>query len=150
MKLLIALGIAAFGFIVKELLQKPRVFISFDHSEDVKYKRLLQAWNANPKFKFEFDSRGPDIAIASSNDGVIKAALTKKLKQASHLLVLVGKESHKSRWMKWEIEKAKELKLKIVAVKISKANISPDCLHEIGTVWVSSFQRKRIEAALNQ
>ena len=150
MRLLVTIGIVAAGFILKAFLQKPKVFISFDFSEDAKYKRLLQAWNSNPKFKFEFDSRGPDLAIASNTEAVIKSALTKKMKQASHLLVLVGKHSHKSKWMKWEIQKANELKLKIVAVKISKTNPTPEGLLGNGTIWVSSFQSKRIESALNQ
>lgn len=39
-------------------MAKPKVFVSYDHSEDSDYKRLLQAWDANPNFKFDFDSRG--------------------------------------------------------------------------------------------
>lgn len=35
-------------------MPKPKVFVSYDHSEDVLYKRLLQAWDANPDFAFEF------------------------------------------------------------------------------------------------
>lgn len=27
-------------------MAKPKVFVSYDHSEDVNYKRLLQAWDA--------------------------------------------------------------------------------------------------------
>ena len=40
-------------------MPKTKVFVSYDHSEDALYKRLLQAWDANPTFDFEFDSRGP-------------------------------------------------------------------------------------------
>lgn len=31
-----------------------KVFVSYDHSEDAHYKHLMQAWNANPDFDFEF------------------------------------------------------------------------------------------------
>lgn len=71
-------------------MSKLKVFISYDHSDDVHYKRLLQAWDANPDFDFEFDSRGPDVEIDSNDAGVVKAALTAKMKSATHLLVLVG------------------------------------------------------------
>jgi len=46
---------------------KPKVFVSYDHSEDVDYKHLLKAWDANSDFDFEFDSRGPDVRIYSDN-----------------------------------------------------------------------------------
>ena len=47
-------------------MPKPKVFVSYDHSEDAVYKYLLQAWDANPEFDFEFDSRGPNVAIAAT------------------------------------------------------------------------------------
>jgi len=91
-------------------MAKPKVFVSYDHSEDVLYKRLLQAWDANPDFDFDFDSRGPDTPIDSTAAGPIKAALAVKMKSATHLLVLVGALSSKSRWMNWEIDRAKTVR----------------------------------------
>lgn len=126
-----------------------KVFVSYDHSEDAHYKRLLQAWDANSNFDFEFDSRGPDVAINSSDASVIKGRLTYLLGTATHLLVIVGARSHTSRWMEWEIEKAKELRLRLVAVKIESANISPAGLLGAGTSWATSFTRERIIAALD-
>ena len=52
----IAIGIgAAIGHIFKKATEmaRPKVFVSYDHSEDVHYKRLLQAWDANPDFDFD-------------------------------------------------------------------------------------------------
>ncbi len=87
-------------------MAKLKVFVSYDHSEDAHYKYLLQAWDANSSFDFEFDSRGPDVAIDSSDAGVVKAALTAKMKTATHLLVLVGSKSSASKWIAWEIDRA--------------------------------------------
>ena len=78
-------------------MAKLKVFVSYDHSEDANYKRLLQAWDANPEFDFEFDSRGPHVAIDSTDAGVVKAALAKTMKTATHLLVLVGAKSASSK-----------------------------------------------------
>jgi hypothetical protein len=64
-------------------IAKTRVFVSYDHSEDVRYKRLLQAWDANPEFDFEFDSRGPDVARDSTNAATIRQALTRMMKEAT-------------------------------------------------------------------
>jgi hypothetical protein len=131
-------------------MAKTKVFVSYDHSEDVLYKRLLQAWDANPEFDFEFDSRGPDVAIDSDDAAVVKSALARLMKSATHLLVLVGEKSHSSKWMTWEIDRAKQTdtKLKLAAVKLAKANTTPNGLLNVGTAWATSFERDRIVEAL--
>lgn len=131
-------------------MAKTKVFVSYDHSEDAHYKRLLQAWDANSDFDFEMDSRGPDVAVNSTDAAVVKAALTTKMKSATHLLVLVGAKSHKSEWVAWEIERAKQpdTKLKLAAVKLAKENVSPFGLLSCGTAWATSFERDRIIEAL--
>jgi hypothetical protein len=133
-------------------MAKKTVFVSYDHSEDAHYKRLLQAWDANPDFDFEFDSRGPNVPIDSTDAAKIKQSLTRMMKDATHLLVLVGKESAKSKWMTWEIDRAKQedVKLKLAAVKLEKANTTPSGLLNAGTAWATSFERDRIVEALNQ
>jgi hypothetical protein len=132
-------------------MAKPKVFVSYDHSEDVNYKRLLQAWDANPEFDFEFDSRGPDTPIDSTAAGPIKSALAVKMKSATHLLVLVGAKSSKSKWMNWEIDRAKQsdIRLKLAAVKLAKDNPTPPGLLNVGAAWATSFERDRIVDALN-
>jgi hypothetical protein len=131
---------------------KTKAFVSYDHSEDAAYKRLLQAWDANPDFDFEIDSRGPDIPIDSQEAAKVKAALTSKMKSATHLLVLVGKKSQTSKWMQWEIARAKEsdVKLKLAAIKLEKENVTPSGLLNVGTSWATSFTRDRIVEALKQ
>jgi hypothetical protein len=95
------------------------VFISYDHSEDVHYKRLLEAWDANSNFDFQFENHSVRQPINSIYAPAIKTAITKKMQNASHLLVIVGAKSYTSSWIEWEINKAKELGLKIAAVKIN-------------------------------
>lgn len=132
-------------------MAKKRVFVSYDHSEDAHYKRLLQAWDANPDFEFDFDSRGPNVPVNSSDAAVIKQALTRMMKDATHLLVLVGEKSHTSDWMTWEIDRAKQadVNLKLAAVKLAKGNVTPPGLLGTGTSWATSFERDRIVQALN-
>lgn len=137
--------------LLRESMAKRKVFVSYDHSEDARYKRLLQAWDANPDFDFEFDSRGPNVPINSSDAATVKQSLTRMMKSATHLLVLVGEKSHRSSWMTWEIDRAKQsdIKLKLAAVKLAKANITPAGLLNTGTSWATSFGRDRIVQALN-
>jgi hypothetical protein len=131
-------------------MARTKVFVSYDHSEDAHYKRLLQAWDANPDFDFEFDSRGPNVPIDSTDAAVVKQGLTRLMNSATHLLVLVGKKSAQSRWIKWEVERAKQsdVKLKLAAVKLEKANEAPAGLLGVGASWATSFERDRIIEAL--
>lgn len=130
-------------------MAKHAVFISYDHSEDVHYKRLLEAWDANSSFDFQFENHSVRKPINSEFAPAIKAAITKKMKEASHLLVVVGEKSHTSSWIKWEIDKAKELDLKIAAVKINSTYSSPINLLGCGTSWATSFTKDKIIEALN-
>lgn len=131
-------------------MAKTKVFVSYDHSEDAHYKWLLQAWDANDDFDFEFDSRGPNVAINSTDAAAVKTALVKCMKSATHLLVLVGAESAESKWMSWEIERAKEadVQLKLAAVKLARDNETPSGLIGVGTSWATSFTRDRVVEAL--
>ena len=126
-----------------------KVFVSYDHSEDADYKRLLQAWDANTSFDFDFDSRGPNIPIDSYDASVIKGVLTTKMKSADYLLVIVGEKTHTSKWVRWEISQAKEsdVKLKIAAVKIRSYYQLPEGL--TGANISTNFTLDGIVQALN-
>lgn len=133
-------------------MAKKKVFVSYDHSEDLKYKNLLRAWDANENFDFEFDQRSPNEPIDSESATKIKQALTQKMKECDYLLVIVGEKSHKSKWMTWEISRAKEsdIKLKLAAVKIDGANTTPPGLLGTGTAFAQSFTLANIVSALDK
>ncbi|MDB5226224.1 MAG: TIR-like protein [Bacteroidota bacterium] len=127
-----------------------KVFISYDHSEDRHYKELLRAWDANSDFEFEFDVRSPNVAINSTDASVIKSTLTRMMKQADYLLVIIGEKSHESKWMRWEIETAKQadIKLKLAAVKIENSYNTPEGLLGAGASFARSFKEQEILNAL--
>lgn len=54
--------------------------------------------------------------INSSNDSVIKANITKHLKESDIVLAIAGVYATYSEWMIWEMERTKELGLKVVGV----------------------------------
>ena len=127
-----------------------KVFVSYDHSEDVHYKELLRAWDANTDFDFEFDLRSPNVPIDSSEAHVIQGSLTKKMKESDYILVIVGAKSYNSKWMKWEIDRAKQAdtNLKFAAGKISSGNTNPAGLPS-STAIANGFTLAGIVAALN-
>lgn len=136
---------------------KPTVFVSFDYDNDKHYKYLLEAWNKNPKFEFVFEDGTPQ-EIDSNNVGRIKAALTSKIKAATHTLVIVGKNSNdlhrKSsligyrNWINFEVSKSIELGKRIAAVKLDRTYTSPEELSGANASWAYSFTEENIIKAL--
>lgn len=136
---------------------KKRVCISFDYTEDNKYRNLLKAWDAHSNFEFSMSDKTPN-EISSNSYNYIKTVLSLRIKEANILLVVVGAETNtrhpnylgigEKNWQIWEIEKAKDLGKKIVAVKIKKTYVSPQKLLNSGVSWAMSFTQESILNAL--
>lgn len=134
------------------------IFVSFDYEHDKHYKYLLEAWHKNPNFKFVFDD-GTPTEINSNDVGRVKAALTTKIRNSTHTLVIVGKHSndpHRDRyligyknWINFEIAQSKANRSKIIAVKLDRSYESPEELYNSGVSWAQSFTEDSIIAALN-
>lgn len=130
-------------------MAKKNIFISYDYDNDKHYKNLLIAWDANKEFDFGFTDHSADISIDSNDAAAIKRAISAKINNATIFLCLVGKSTNKSKWVAWEIEKAVELKKKIVAVKIESTNTSPTGLLNVGAKWAMSFTFESIKKAID-
>jgi hypothetical protein len=131
------------------MANKKRVFISYDYENDKHYKNLLLAWDKNKQFDFYISDYSADISINSTNANAIKSVLSRYINQGTIFLVIVGTKTHKSNWVRWEIEKAVELNKKIVAVKTDRSNKVPDELYGIGASWAMSFTHESIINAIN-
>lgn len=57
-----------------------------------------------------------DCPIDSENAGVIKANITKRLQESDVVLAIAGVYASYSEWMQWEMDKAKDLGLKVIGV----------------------------------
>ncbi len=140
-------------------MAKKKVFVSFDYDNDKHYKALLKAWDANPNFDFYFSDLS-STEINSWSVPVVKQVLSKKINEANYTVVLVGEEANKQHsdykeigyknWINYEVAKSKEHKNKLVAVKLSSTNTSPDELLGSGATWAMSFNRESIIKALNE
>lgn len=131
------------------MANKKRVFISYDYENDKHYKNLLLAWDANKQFDFYISDYSADVSINSTDATAIKSVLSRYINQGTVFLVIIGKKTHKSAWVKWEINKAVELGKKIVAVKTDRENISPDELLGVGASWAMAFTYDAISRAIN-
>ena len=130
-------------------MAKKSVFVSFDYDNDRHYKDLLCAWDANPDFDFSFNETFPRVAVDSNDAEAIKSVLAQKIGAATHLLAIIGKYTY-SGWVGWEINKAKELKKKLVAVKSDREYTAPAALFGSGATWAMSFTRDAVLEALKE
>ncbi len=140
------------------MMAKKKVFVSFDYDNDKHYKFLLEAWDANPDFDFKFSDLSSE-EINSWDIPTVKGVLTTKINAATYTLVIVGKEANKKHadseeigyknWLNFEIAKSKANGNKLVAVKLSSTNTSPDELLNSGASWAMSFTRDTIIKALD-
>ena len=135
-----------------------KICVSFDYEKDRRYYYMLQAWDKNASFDFTFEDCTPS-EIQSNDIGRIKAVLTNKIREASHVLVIVGEDAnrlHKDsqeigyrNWQNYEIATAKKLTKKLVAVKIKNENNPPAELFGAGAAWARSFTEESIKRAIN-
>lgn len=127
---------------------KKKIFVSYDYTNDKHYKNLLLAWDANKLFDFSIHDHSADVGINSTDARAIKSVLSRYINEATYFLVIVGAKTHKSEWVKWEIEKAVELGKRIVAVKTDRENTSPSELLGVGASWAMSFTYQAIVDAI--
>lgn len=130
-------------------MAKMKVFISYDYDNDKHYKNLLLAWDANSEFDFSFYDESVDVSVDSEDASAIRRVISAKINNATYFLCLIGKQTHKSRWIDWEIKKAVELKKKLVAVKIDNSYISPEAILNVGASWAKTFTLDSIKNALS-
>lgn len=134
------------------------VFVSFDWHNDRRYKHLLEAWHENPRFDFTFDDGTPE-EINTYNVARIKGALTTKIKEATHTLVLVGQhanERHRNaslieyrNWINFEVARSIDAHKRIVAVILSNGNELPEELAGTNYTTVRGFSESSIISGLN-
>lgn len=129
-------------------MSKKKIFISYDYKNDKHYKNLLIAWDANKDFDFSFYDQSVDVSVDSNFAATIKRVISARINSSTYFLCIVGKHTHKSGWVAWEINKAVELKNIIVAVKTAKDNVSPLELLCVGARWALSFTFDSIKNAI--
>lgn len=109
----------------------------------------MLAWDKNIQFDFSISDHSADVSVNSYNAAVIRSVISRYINECPRFLVIIGRYTHKSAWVNWEIEKAHLLGKKIIAVKTDPSNITPSCLYGIGASWAMSFTYLAITNAIN-
>ena len=140
-------------------MAKKKIFVSFDYENDKRYKYLLEAWDANDEFDFVFDDKTP-TEINSENIGRIKAGLVTKIREATHTLVIVGKEANKQHedhaligyknWVNFEVAKSIEAGNKLAVVRLESGNTLPEEIYGGEYSIVTGYSEDNIITVLNR
>lgn len=142
-------------------MSKTKVCISFEYTNDKRYRYLLDALDANPNINLSIDDVTPD-EINSSDIARIKGVLTTRISEAKCLVVLSGdyiNSRHKDatqigciNWQNWECKKALELNKKIILVKLSTSSEVPNELygHTSMRIDINGFDVNELIKAINQ
>ena len=129
--------------------KKKKIFVSYDYSEDCNHKELLNAWSKNPRFDFKIKDVSTDVSINSENADYIKQCIAKDIKACDVFLVIIGKDTCKSKWVtEYEIPKAFELNKKIVGILIDKKNEIPESFKKYSDLLCPEFKFEKIMALL--
>lgn len=126
-----------------------KVFVSYYSKGNSHFKNLIMAWAQNNNLKLNIEDVSTDTKIKSDDETYLRKRMKEQIGKADDFIVFIGKDTHKRKWVAWEIEQAKLLKKRIIAVKEKKTYKSPQPLLGSGAIWVYGFSEEGIRNALN-
>lgn len=94
-----------------------RVFISYEHDGEFEFISGIRGMLANTNINVHFYDESVKEEINSKNASYVKQKINEKIKRSSVLLCIIGKDTHSSEWVRWEIEKAWSLNKKIIFMR---------------------------------
>ncbi len=98
-----------------------RVFFSFKYKDDVSRAMVVRnSWVTQGKEAAGFIDAAEFEKLKRQGDAAIKRWIDSQLKGTSVTVVLVGKNTCNSRWVKYEIEKSIEIGNGLLGIDISK------------------------------
>ncbi|MDB1124690.1 TIR domain-containing protein [Vibrio algarum] len=129
--------------------RKKKVFISYYSKGDSHYKNLILAWAKSKKFKLNIEDYSTDTRIRSENEAYLKQKMRSQIQKADYFIVFIGEDTHRRKWVSWEIEQAKKLNKTIIAVKEQRTHKSPTPLLKSGAIWVYKFSEENLRKAMS-
>lgn len=109
---------------------------------------MIIAWTKNENMSLNIEDYSTDTKIKSQDELYLKKRMREQISKSDYFLVFVGNDTHERPWVAWEIEQAKRLGKKIIAVKEKRQHKSPKQLLGSEVIWVYGFSEKGIRDAL--
>ena len=98
-----------------------RVFFSFEYSGDVSRAMVVRnSWVTQGREAAGFTDSAEFEKLKKKGDDAIKVWIDGQLKGTSVTVVLVGKDTCDSKWVKYEIEKSEEIGNGLLGIDVSK------------------------------
>lgn len=113
----------------------PRVFMSYHHGADSEIKEAIATLGEEGSAGFEFEDVSVTKRIRSRRGARIRADLTRRVRGADKVLVVIGKQTHARRYVHHELDVALEEGKPIVAVKLGASFKVPPQLYGSGVQW---------------
>ena len=98
-----------------------RVFLSFK-AEDKQQVQGLRLLATNPNFGIEFFDESVRRQIQSSNEAYVRQKIREKINRTSVTICMIGYNTHKSRWVNWELIESKKKGNKIIVMALKGIN----------------------------
>jgi hypothetical protein len=119
----------------------------------------MSAWSSNSRFELIFDDRTPN-EIQTDDISRVKAVLTRKINEASIVVVFVGKHANElhpdyqeigyRNWQNFEIAKAREFNKKIIAIQVDSSCSYPDELYKSNATIVYGFNESNVKKVIGR
>ena len=108
------------------------VFLSFVE-EDLQLVELFRGQAKNANNDLEFDDYSIKEPINSDNADYVKRQIRNKIDGVSVTLCLIGRNTHRSDWVDWEIGVSDEMGKGIVGMRLhsSSSDVVPDALSDV-------------------
>lgn len=129
-------------------MAKTRIFVCFKNSELDAMNTILD-WDKDQQFDFVFQKDIPRAAFHSEEAKQIKSELTEKIKSASHLLCLIGKDTANNDWINWQVQTASVTGRKVIAIRLNMKNKSPASLLNFGSTFAKEFTFDALKIAVD-
>lgn len=125
---------------------KPRAFISFA-AEDAQARDLFVGQGRHPDTPWEI----ADFSLHEPFESAWKTKTKPRIKGCDVVIVLIGEGTHQAQGALWEIETAKELRVPVFGVHISKDDKGklPGCLFGMPVIhWTWAGISRQIKKAM--
>lgn len=105
-----------------------KTYVCFDADNDIHYYRLMLAWKQSDNTNFQFyNAHDLNRLLPTSNEETIKGKLRERLRNTKIFIVLIGQSTqYLYKFVRWEMEKALELNIPIIAVNLNGKRLRDD------------------------
>ena len=133
-----------------ESMSLKRIHTNYNNESDGYFKDFLISWTANSLLDISYREHFADVSVDSRIASEYKSAISAKINSAPYFLTIVGSDSLKNQWVRWEIADAFELDKEIVAVKTNYNNELAPELFQVGAKLAGSFTFADVVRALDE